>query len=279
MNKVISKDGTEIAYDRLGNGPAMILVDGALCSRKFGPTPKLAPILAKNFTVYAYDRRGRGDSGNTLPYSKVREVEDIAALINEAGGSAYVTGFSSGAALALEAAASALNITKLALYEPPFMVDKDGHKPPPDHEEQLKRLIAADRRGDAVMFFMRKMVNVPAIFTIMMRLMFPVWKKLKAVAHTLPHDAAVMGDFSLPADRAALVSVPTLAMAGSKTDVRLLHATDALAKVLPNVQHRILKGQTHNVSASAIAPVLVEFFSSESVENRAAVTNTAAAGV
>jgi pimeloyl-ACP methyl ester carboxylesterase len=134
VQKVISKDGTAIAFDRSGKGPAIILVDGALCSRSFGPTPKLAPLLSKHFTVFTYDRRGRGDSGDTAPYSKEREVEDIDALIREAGGSAFVTGHSSGAALCLLAAACGLNISKLALYEPPFMVSNEGRKPPADHE-------------------------------------------------------------------------------------------------------------------------------------------------
>jgi pimeloyl-ACP methyl ester carboxylesterase len=127
VQKVLSKDGTSIAFDRSGEGPAIILVDGALCSRSFGPTPKLAPLLSKHFTVFTYDRRGRGDSGDTAPYSKEREVEDIDALIGQAGGSAFtLMGISSGAALALLAATSSLNITKLALYEPPFMVSNEG---------------------------------------------------------------------------------------------------------------------------------------------------------
>jgi pimeloyl-ACP methyl ester carboxylesterase len=181
MMKVISTDGTAIAFDRTGTGPAIILVDGALCSRGFGPMPKLAPLLAPHFTVFTYDRRGRGDSGNTAPYAVAREVEDIDALIKEAGGSALVFGHSSGAALALEAAASGLSITKLGLYEPPFMVDEHGPRPPADHQAQLERLISAGRRGDAVKFFLSDMVNVPAIFVFIMQLT-PAWSKLKAVA-------------------------------------------------------------------------------------------------
>jgi pimeloyl-ACP methyl ester carboxylesterase len=142
MEKVISRDGTTIAFDRLGNGMPIILVDGAFCRRKFGPVPKLAPILAQQFTVFAYDRRGRGDSGDIAPYSVEREIEDLEAIINAAGGSAFVWAMSSGAALALRAAASGLNIKKLALYEPPFMVGYGGHRPPADHETQLKRFIS-----------------------------------------------------------------------------------------------------------------------------------------
>src|SRR6202000_1669316 len=186
MAKVTSKDGTIIAYDQYGSGFPIILVDGALCSRDLGPMPKLAQLLAENFTVINYDRRGRNESGDTKPYTIGREIEDIEALINEAGGSAFVFGISSGAALALAAAASGLNIPKLALYEPPFMVD-DEFQPPADSLDRLKTMIAEDRRADAVKFFMKDMVGVPAFVVFIMQLM-PIFKKLKAVAHTLPYD-------------------------------------------------------------------------------------------
>lgn len=260
MKKVLSRDGTAIAFERFGAGPALILVDGALCSRGFGPMPKLAPMLARHFTVYTYDRRGRGESGDTKPYAKEREVEDIAALIKEAGGSAFVVGLSSGAALALDAAASGLGITKLVVYEPPFVSDDFDHHAAPNHEAQLNRLIAAGRRGEAVKYFMRQMVGVPAVFVAMMRVMFGVWRKLEAVAHTLPYDAAVLGDFTVPRQRLAAITVPTLAINGEKTDVRLRHAVQAVAAAVPGAQRRTLKGQTHNVAPKALTPVLVEFF-------------------
>lgn len=260
MKKVLSKDGTEIAFERFGSGPALILVDGALCSRSFGPMPALAPLLAKHFTVFVYDRRGRGDSGDGKSYAKEREVEDIAALIRVAGGSAFVLGLSSGAALALEAAASGLAIAKLAAHEPPYMVDDGGHHAAADHETQLKRLIAMDRRSDAVKYFMRKMVGVPAFMVFMMRWMPGAWPKLKAVAHTLPYDAAIMGDFSLPTHRLASIKTPTLMLDGEKSDLRLRHSVQAVAKVLPNVEHLTLKGQSHMVKPEVLAPVLVQFF-------------------
>src|SRR6267378_6662652 len=155
MNRVRSRDGTTIAYDRLGSGrgPPVILVDGAFCSRAFGPMPKLAPLLARDFTVFMYDRRGRGASGDTAPYAVKREIDDIDALIREAGGSAFVYAISSGAALALEAAATGLSITKLALYEAPFMVGTPAHRPPVNHHAHLVQLIAEGRRGDAVGFY------------------------------------------------------------------------------------------------------------------------------
>ena len=203
MSAAISKDGTRIAYERIGSGPPLILVDGAMCSRAFGPMPKIAALLAQHFTVYVYDRRGRGESGDTQPYAKAREVEDIEALIGAAGGSVFAVGLSSGAALALEAAASSSRIQKLAVYEPPYMVD-DLNFARVDHEGNLRALVAAGQRGAAIKYFMR-MVNVPAPFIFMMQLMRGMWRKLKAVAHTLPYDMAIMGDWQIPAARLSLL--------------------------------------------------------------------------
>jgi pimeloyl-ACP methyl ester carboxylesterase len=258
MNQVISRDGTAIAYERSGQGPALILVDGALCSRAFGPMPKLAPLLAPHFTVYVYDRRGRGGSGDTQPYAREREVEDIAALVREAGGSAFLVGLSSGAALALEAAASGLAVQRVLAYEPPYVDDAspDGGS---DHERQLKQLLAAGHRAGAVTYFMRSMVGVPAPVVVMMKLMPWIWSKMKAVAHTLPYDAAVMSDFKVPRARLAKIQVPTLAMYGSKTDARLQQATRAVVEAVPGARLRTLPGQTHNVTLTVLAPVVVEF--------------------
>jgi pimeloyl-ACP methyl ester carboxylesterase len=259
VQRVKSKDGTSIAFERSGAGPAIILVDGALCSRSFGPSSKLAPLLAKHFTVFAYDRRGRGGSADAAPYAKEREVEDINALIGEAGGSAFVLGLSSGAALGLLAAASGLAIKKLALYEPPFMVDSETRRPPVDHESRLRQMILLGRRGDAIKYFMKDVVGMPPIFVIAMPFVFPIWSKLKAVAHTLPYDAAVMEDYSLPTRRISSITMPTLVMDGEKTDVRLRRSAQAIAIALPNAEHLTLQGQAHNVSAAVLAPVLANF--------------------
>ena len=257
--KVISRDGTTIGYGRSGEGPALILVDGALCSRGFGPMPKLAPLLAARFTVYTYDRRGRGESGDTRPYSREREVEDIAALIQEAGAPAFLLGLSSGAALALEAAASGLAIRKVVAYEPPF-VGASGRRNGAEHEAELEKRVAAGDRGGAVKYFMRDMVGVPAPAVVMMRLMPWIWRKLTAVAHTLPYDAAVMRGFEGPTARLASIKVPTLALHGSKTDPRLKKATRAVADAVPGAQYRTLDGQTHNVNPAVLAPAVTEFF-------------------
>lgn len=260
MRKVTSKDGTAIAFDQTGQGPAVIMVDGALCSRASGPMGPLAPFLAPHFTVFTYDRRGRGDSGDTAPYAVEREVEDIEALIKEAGGSAFVFGISSGAALALEATARGLAITKLALYEPPFTVDDTRRpKPPEDYLAQLTEAIASDRRGDALELFMVKAVGMPAeAFAPMQQ--SPMWPALEALAPTLVYDGTIMGDSSLPIERAGSVHVPTLVMDGGASPAWARNAVQALGDAIPGAQHRTLEGQTHQVAPEAIAPVLVEFF-------------------
>lgn len=261
MERAISRDGTAIAFERSGAGPAVILVDGALCSRGFGPMPKLAPLLARSFTVLTYDRRGRGDSGDTKPYAVEREIEDLEALLRAAGGSASVLGLSSGGALALEAAAAKLPITRVAVYEPPYMVDDGGSHARAGHQARLEQLISRGGRGEAVKYFMRKMVGVPAFFVAFMRLMPGVWRKLEAVAHTLPYDAAIMRGFGPPpAERFASIDVRTLALHGARTDARLVKATEAVARVVPAARHHILQGQNHNVKPEVLAPVVAEFF-------------------
>jgi pimeloyl-ACP methyl ester carboxylesterase len=262
MKTVRSKDGTSIAFDQTGQGPPLILVDGALCYRANGPMTPLAKLLAPRFTVFTYDRRGRGDSSDTRPYAVEREVEDIEALLKEAGGSAFVYGTSSGAALALEAGASLGNIPKLALYEAPFIVDNSRPPQPPDLTERMSGLIAADRRGDAVKLFMR-IVGVPAFFIGMMRIL-PVWSKLTAVAHTLPYDFTILNGYwhgkPLPSARWTSATMPVLVAAGGKSPTWMQNAMHALAVVLPNAQHRTLERQTHMVKPQVLAPVLEEFF-------------------
>lgn len=258
MSRVQSQDGTAIAYERTGEGPPLVLVDGALCSRAFGPMPKLAPLLAHAFTVFTYDRRGRNESGDSAPYAVEREVEDLAAIVAAAGGSAGVLGLSSGAALALEAAASGVAIDRLLLYEPPY-VDRDGRHAAADHAGELRRRLDAGRRGDAVFYFMTTMVGMPRPFAALFRLL-PMWSKLKAVAHTLPYDATVMGSFTVPERRAAAVRVPTLAVGGEKSPEPLRHAVRSVAAAVPGAVARFLVGQNHNVSLPALAPVAQEFF-------------------
>src|SRR6266478_2508595 len=191
VGKVFSMAGTAIAFDRIGNGPPVILIDGALCYRGMGQSGQLAQLLAQHFTVFTYDRRGRGGSGDTAPYAAEREVEDIATLLSEAGGAAFVWGMSSGAVLALEAANRLSGIKKLALYEAPFIVD-NTRPTTEDDWDRISAAVAADRRSDAVKLFL-KSVGVPGFVRALMPLMIPMWSKLKAVAHTLPTTARSCG--------------------------------------------------------------------------------------
>lgn len=251
-----SADGTPIAYESVGSGPAVVLVDGALCSRGFGPARAIAQELSPNYTVCIYDRRGRGESGDTPPYSADREVEDLAAVIDAAGGDAYVMGQSSGAALALEAAASGVPMRKLAAYEAPYV----GGRESIDDLGALERMLTEGKRGAAVSYFLVKMVGAPAFVPIMMRLMPKTWRGLTAVAHTLPYDAAIMNGFAVPAELLKTITVPTLVMGGSKSAANMKAAVQGVADAVPGSQHRILDGQTHQVSEKALAPVLAEFF-------------------
>ena len=260
MEKVTSKDGTQIAYDRQGTGPALLLVDGALCYRSFGPMAGLAQLLAPHFTVYYYDRRGRGESGDTKPYAVEREVEDIEALIDAAGGSAYVCGLSSGAALTLEAAMRLDGkIKKLAMYEAPYAANEAAQPGWNDYDSQLAKLLAEGRRGDAVVLFMT-VVGTPSEMIEGMR-QAPVWPMFESVAPTLAYDAAVLGKGHVaPVERAATVTTPALVMNGSASFPFMYDIAQALSKAMPNAQLRTLEGQRHDVNLEVFAPVLVEFF-------------------
>ena len=264
MEKVISKDGTPIAVDILGNGPALILVDGAMCSRSFGPMPPLAKALAQHFTVYHYDRRGRGDSGGSdgPAYEVQREIDDLAAVIDKAGGSAMVFGMSSGAALACEAARQLRGIRRLALYEAPYVVDSTHEPLPPTFIADTKALVAANRRGDAVKKFMRY-VGTPGFAVLIMPLL-PFWKKLTKIAHTLSNDLEIIAPHHqsrpLPRDKWSGVTMPTLVMDGGKSPAWMRNAMRAWADVLPNSVHQTLPGQTHMVKQDVLLPVLLNFF-------------------
>jgi pimeloyl-ACP methyl ester carboxylesterase len=262
VEKVISKDGTPIAFDRVGQGPALILVDGAMCYRGFGPMPAMAKRLASQFTVFHYDRRGRGDSGNHPDYSVSREIDDLDAVIQKAGGSAFVLGVSSGGALALEAAARLRGISKVAIYEAPFIVDNTHPPLPPTFVSETRALVAADKRGDAVKKFMR-LVGVPAIGVLAMSVM-PLWKKMKAIAHTLANDLTIVEPYQQgrPLSRAqwAGATMPALVMAGGKSPAYMQNGMRHLADVLPNAQHLTLPGQTHMVKDAVLAPEIVKFF-------------------
>ena len=266
MKRGRSKDGTTIAFDRSGSGPAVILVGGAFEQRAWeSETAKLAalPLMSQHFTVYHYDRRGRGDSTDTLPFDLQREIEDIESLIDEAGGSAYVFGISSGAALALEAALALPNkVKKIALYEPPYNSDQAARQAWKDYRKQLKEVLAEGRNSDAVGLFM-SLLGMPADQLEGMR-QHPLWPMWEAIAPTLAYDAAALGEEAdVPLDQAVRLRTPTLVIDGGATEWSFMHTTAlALAKAIPGAQHRTLEGQTHEVSAEALAPILIEFFES-----------------
>jgi pimeloyl-ACP methyl ester carboxylesterase len=261
MNTVTSKDATKITYDQQGEGPAVILVDGALCTRSIGSKPELIKLLASHFTVFSYDRRGRGDSGDTKPYSVGREIEDIGALIDKAGGTVCLYGHSSGAALALEAAVQlGKKVRKLAMYEAPYNEDTQAQQAWREYLKQLTALLEADRRGDAVTLFMR-FVGMPADQVEAMR-HAPIWAIFEAVAPTLEYDhAAILGeDPSVPIDLAASANLPALVMTGGSSYPFMHDTAQTLSQAMPLAELRTLEGQTHDVSPDALTPVLVEFF-------------------
>ncbi len=259
MGKVISKDGTAIAFDRTGKGPALVLVGGAFQHRAIDPrTAQLAALLAEHFTVFHYDRRGRGDSSDTQPYAVEREIEDLEALIKEAGRSAFVFGMSSGAILALKAGARGIAITKLALYEPPFNLDDNARLRSEDYTRQLIALLGEGRRGDAVALAMTRF-GAPAEAVAGMR-QTPIWPIFESVAPTLAYDNLIMGDGSVPTKWMAAITVPTLVLDGGASPAFMHNAAQAAADALPNSQRCTLDGQTHDVAPEVLAPVLIEFF-------------------
>lgn len=246
MHRTNSADGTTLAYDRTGSGPAVILVGGALNDRN--TTAPLAAGLADRFTVYSYDRRGRGDSGDTPPYAVAREIEDLAAIVAAAGGSAQVYGMSSGAVLALRAASAGVPITRLALYEPPLKAASEAAPPqPPNYLDRLDEALAAGRRADALALFMVEQVGIPAEFASAATRM----PALQAIAHTLRYDAEVLGDHDVP----PLPDVPTLVLAGGESPQWMRDAARAVGG-----EYRVLDGQTHDVDPAVLAKALAEYF-------------------
>jgi pimeloyl-ACP methyl ester carboxylesterase len=270
MRTTNSRDGTTIAYDRDGEGDPLVLVAGAFSYRRYPGQVKLARLLAAHFTVYSYDRRGRGDSGDTSPYAIEREIEDLAAVISAAGGRAHVWGLSSGAVLALEAAAAGLPIAKLAVQEPPLVVNPDDRQPPADLLQRLTAQIDAGQRAAAVRYFMVDGMGAPSFVPALLRLMPGAWKALTAVAHTLPYDATLLHGYQeghpLPAGQWASVTVPVLVMCGAskETPVFLQNAARAVAAALPDgrlTQRRGL-GHTKALNAPVIAAILTDFLTS-----------------
>ncbi|HWG01959.1 MAG TPA: alpha/beta hydrolase [Trebonia sp.] len=276
---VVSRDGTTIAYERIGAGPPLVVVDGAFNSLEMGTGRQIAPALAGQFTVYIYDRRGRGGSGDTPPYETAREIEDLHAMLaaaasaagtgattdtgNDAAAKVNVFGHSSGATLALGAVRQGLPVRRLALYEPPMVVDNS--RPPVGDRfgGRIQDLVDEGHRGTAAKLFMTEGVRVPKAVTVVMPLM-PAWKKVKAVAHTAPYDIAFTEEYlhgqPLPKGRWDGVNIPVLILEGGKSPDWMRNAMRELSHAIPGATLHTLEGQTHMLKPKATAPVLAEFF-------------------
>ncbi len=265
MPTVTSQDGTNIAFDKVGSGPAVILVNGAIAYRALDPTlAHLADLLGHHFTVYNYDRRGRGASSDTHPFARQREIEDLQALVEDAGGTAMVFGFSSGAVLSLDAAALTPGMTKVGVYEPSLIVDNSRQPVPADYTEHLTALAAQGKRDEAVEYFLTYAMGIPAEYINGMKQNQAIWSGTTGVGHTIAYDAAFVGTLMqgkpLPTDRWAKVTVPVLVADGGASDAWMHHGADALAEVLPHAHRHTLESQTHMVDPNVLAPAIIEFF-------------------
>lgn len=255
MHKVVSRDGTTIAYEKAGEGPPIVLLGGGF--RDHTAFTALFPELTPHCTVYAYDRRGRGDSGDSPAYAVEREIEDLAAVIEATGGDAVVFGGSSGAILALETAMAGVPMRKLALLEPPYRVE--GFRKPEDgFAQKLQALLDEEKRGEAVVYFLAEHVGFPPEWIAEWQAS-PIWPGNEALAHTLPYDTAVMGDGRIPVERLAKTEVETLLINSNATSDWLLTATAATAAALPNGRRLELPGVWHRVLPEVLGPALVEF--------------------
>jgi pimeloyl-ACP methyl ester carboxylesterase len=260
---VRSADGTTIAYQKTGSGPAVVLIGGAFNDRS--TTVALAEQLAPGFTAYSYDRRGRGDSGDTPPFAVDREIEDLAAVMAAAaadtGGPVSLFGHSSGAVLALEATARGLPVERLAVYESPFAVDDLRPVPGDDIGDRLSALVAEGRRTDAVRLFLTESVGVPDAVVDGMR-SGPGWSGMEAIAHTLPYDAALFEPgLRVPTERYATIAVPVLAVDGTDSPPWMRASVAAVAKAIPGAEHVSLDGQDHGIlhGPAPLVPVLERF--------------------
>jgi pimeloyl-ACP methyl ester carboxylesterase len=257
METVRSVDGTTIAWDRTGDGAPLVLVSGAFCDRH--STRSLATVLAPDFTVYEYDRRGRGASGDTAPFAVEREVEDLAAVADVDGGAPFVFGHSSGAALTLEAAARGVPMKKLVAYEPPYIVDNSRERPDADLRQRLEALVSAGDRGGAAKLFLSEAVQVPPDVVAMIE-GGPGWPGMTAIAHTLSYDIAACHDTEMPVDRLGGIHVPTMVLGGANSPEWFHDTVRTVAAAIPRAQHRFLEGQDHGADDEVLARVLIDFF-------------------
>lgn len=257
MQTTKSKDGTTLAYDIYGNGPALIYITGASCFRSFGPIVQDAKVFSNEFTVYNYDRRGRGDSGNTLPYSVEKEVEDIEAMIDAAGGKAYLYGHSSGAVLALEAALKLKSkINKVVIYDPSYVHSEAEKISYGKLSKEVIKLIKEGKNAKAMKHFLVG-IGMPKIFVFLLPL-FPGWRKMVALAPTLEYDINLTKDLP-PLERVSEIKVPVRIVVGEKSPEGVQEVGELLEKVIPGATIVKILGQDHMVNAKVLLPVLSNF--------------------
>jgi pimeloyl-ACP methyl ester carboxylesterase len=257
MERVTSKDGTKIALERSGRGPAVVIVGGALTHRTLQGDEALVARLSEQFTVYTYDRRGRGDSADTQPYAVEREIEDIESIIERAGQGACVYGTSGGAALAMQAAAKLgpSKVRKLALYDTPYGQEKRAFDA---QKKGVNDLVTTGKPGDAAAFFLSAIGTPPRALEALKA--SPDWTAMKKVDFTLVYDYAVLGDGAIPREVAKAIAIPTLVMNGEGSMAFMQATADQIAELVPHAERKILKGQAHAAKAEVVAPVLIEFF-------------------
>lgn len=260
MDTVLSRDCTRIAIETSGSGPPLVLVNGALSDRS--AVVSLRPYLDAQFTLFAYDRRGRGGSGDTAPYAVEREIEDLAAVIGAAGAPAFVFGHSGGAILALHAARSGVPMRRLAVNEPPFIVSNGRALPPADVTSRLEALIAAGDREAALRLFLGTQVGLPEPVLQQMS-QSPIWPAMLALAHTVPYDSVLAGTTEFPIASLSAISVPTLVLHGGASFPWIATTARAVAAALPNATLAELEGQPHAPAAAILAPALLGFFLAE----------------
>ena len=261
MATFISDDGTEIAFSKEGKGPALILVDGAFCYRDHGVTPRIKDLLTSHFTVYSYDRRGRGESNDRQPYTVTKEVSDLNGLIKLTGEAPYIAGFSSGAALLMHALHAGINAKKVAFFEPPFTNSVGDGSSPGAALTALNTHLQNANKSEAVRYFMKNVMGMPAfVVTIFKLFARESWNKNESVADTLPYEILILDDFRVPRDKLSDVKVPAIVIGGEKSPRKLREAVEATATALPKGKTVWLKGQSHNTSMKVLAPVLIDFF-------------------
>ena len=253
MESVTSADGVTIACERSGSGPPVVIVNGALSAKASGAP--LAAVLESEFTLYRYDRRGRGESSDSSAYAPELEVQDLAAVLRATGEAPCVFGQSSGGALALEAAATGVGMRALVVHEPPYV---PGPSTAPETADELAALVAGGNRDEAVERFLRS-TGLPDAMLAQMRAS-PAWQPLLDLAHTLPYDVRLLNGGRVPTERLGQIPCPMLATAGSLSAPWALDAVRAVAAAVPQGEYRTLEDQAHSVTPDVLAVVLRERF-------------------